>query len=645
MKPRTFGAFLFGESFSRTSLGEFFRAVPLDGPQELRLVFVPAPALVKTPEAVKLIQRNATLWSGVRDLHTLNLLASGLVEGTPYAAIEHCPGRLLSSLLERSRGEGLPLAHDQSVYLTERLAGALLSHSGGGLFHGALSPESVLVTFEGEVKVIPGLCRDLQTTPLLADPILQTLLGHLPGNLAGGKPARPDADIYALGAIFFQLLLREPFHTGSSPFDAEARIGEAEKGLGPNDALPANLCTILRKSLLPDRPGAYTDLAAMKADLDQLITSGEYSPTTFNIAFLMHSLFRGEEEADASTDEAMRTLDRAPYRPQPEPKPEPAPAISAAPAPPAPIESQPVATPAVEESTFGLEPEPSRKGLFIGIGAAAALLVVAGLVYLAFFRPRGPSQAEIQAQQQLAQISAERSQLKAQQEEMSRKIKDLQRERDALLQKAQTAKTTTEKAQAQKALEETQRRLKAQQEAQRQLAESGGRPAEESPQPTAPAKESVTPSPAPAPAGSKIPPSAGTPSQATAGSPAEPARTSPGTNPVPEKTGTEAIPAKQIKAGDFVQLWAVDARPKQIGELSIHATPLAIQNGLHGTIYVQVTIDETGRVTDAKIVRGLTPDFGMNEVCRQAALRVRYSPALKDGVPVKTTLTYPIVIR
>ncbi len=645
MKPRTFGAFLLGESFSRTSLGEFFRAVPLDGPQELRLVFVPAPAVAKTPEAVKLIQRNSKQWSGVRDLHTLNLMASGLVEGAPYAAIEHCPGRLLCDLLERSRAEGLPLAHDQSVYLAERLAGALLSHSGGGLFHGALSPESVLVTFEGEVKVVPGLCRDLQTTPLLADPILQTLLGYLPASLAGGKTARPNADIYALGAIFFQLLQREPFYTGSSPFDAEARIGEAEKGLGPNDALPGDLSAILRKSLLPDRPGAYTELATMKGDLDQLITSGEYSPTTFNIAFLMHSLFRGEDEADASTDETMRTLDRAPYHPEPEPKPEPAPAIQAAPAPPAPIESRPVASPPAEESTFGLEPEPSRKGLFIGLGAAAALLVVVGLVYVAFFRPRGPSKAEIQAQQQLAQISAERSQLKAQQEEMNKKIQDLQQERDSLLQKSQTAKTTAEKAQAQKALEEAQKRLKAQQEAQRQLTESGGRPAEGSTQSAAPAKESAPPPPAQTPAGSKGSPSAGTPSPTAPGAPAEPATGSPGTSPAVAKTGAEASPAKQVKAGDFVELWAVDARPKQIGELSIRATPLAIQNGLRGTIYVQVTIDETGRVTDAKIVRGLTPDFGMDEVCRQAALRVRYSPALKDGVPVKTNLTYPIVIR
>jgi hypothetical protein len=35
----------------------------------------------------------------------------------------------------------------------------------------------------------------------------------------------------------------------------------------------------------------------------------------------------------------------------------------------------------------------------------------------------------------------------------------------------------------------------------------------------------------------------------------------------------------------------------------------------------------------------------MNEACRYAALRLQYTPALKDGVPVKTTLTFPIFVK
>ena len=111
------------------------------------------------------------------------------------------------------------------------------------------------------------------------------------------------------------------------------------------------------------------------------------------------------------------------------------------------------------------------------------------------------------------------------------------------------------------------------------------------------------------------------------------------TQPTPAET-----PAK-VKAGDFVPLWAVDLKPKQQGEIKITVTPAARQNRASGTIYVEVTIDETGRVSEAKIVRGLNPDYGMNDACQEAAAKLKYTPAVKDGVPVKTKLTFPILIK
>ena len=35
----------------------------------------------------------------------------------------------------------------------------------------------------------------------------------------------------------------------------------------------------------------------------------------------------------------------------------------------------------------------------------------------------------------------------------------------------------------------------------------------------------------------------------------------------------------------------------------------------------------------------------MNQACQDAAMKLKYSPALKDGVPVKTKLTFPILIK
>lgn len=628
MQPKNFGDYLLGNPLSQTSLGDITRALPLDGPPQIHLLQIIPKDLAAAPEVKALLLRNAKQWAPVKDLHALNLSAFGEKEETLFFACEYQQGRLLSDILSHCLLEGLPLSADQAVYLAERIAGALMSVCASGMAYGCLSPERVLVTFEGEVKLLPGVFRDLHTTPAAAVPALATYRRYLPPALAPSKSAKPSADRYALGALMFELLCREPFRPGDAPFDPAARLAEVQTERGGTDPLPEALHAILRKSCLLDAPDAYRDLADVKADLDQLITSGEYSPTTFNIAFLMHTLFRGEDEADAKADQEFEALDREAFRPSAPPPPPTPPQVSSPPPAPIPIRQAP---PAVEEATFGMEPEASKKGLYIGIGVAAAVILVAVLSYLAFFKPKGPSQAETAAQEQVAKLQKE-------QQAMAAKLKALEDEKAQLASQVTNAKTADEKAKAQKALEEAQKKLQAQKEEQRLLAATSS-----AAPPTPPATSSAKPSvpeakltQAPA-----VPPPA-SPQPATA----PPAATGPSAAPPASQTPPEPAPAQAaVKPGDFVELWGVDVKPKQLNELRVDMPSAARQNRVAGTLYMEVQIDETGKVTAAKVVKGLPFDFGVDRACQEAAMKLRYSPAFKAGVPVSTKMTFPIQVR
>lgn len=553
----------------------------------------------------------------MKDLHAVGLLGSGEADGRLFLVYEYQQGRLLSDILGRCQQEGLPLSGDQAVYICERLAGALLSVSASGTAFGCLSPERVLITFEGEVKLLPGVFRDLHTTPVAGDPALLHYRRYLPPNLASDRAVRPSADRYALGALMFELLCREPFRPNDGPFDPAARIDQIRSGVGGTDLLPDPLCSIIQKACVAAFPGAYEDLSTMKGELDQLISSGEYSPTTFNIAFLMHTLFRGEDEEDAAADQAFLALDRKSFKPPPPPPPP----VVVTPVPPGP--AGPDARPPQPDETpsFGMEAEPDRKALFIGIGTAAVVALVAVLGYFAFFKTKGPSQAETAAQQQLAKLQQE-------QQAMTAKLKSLEDEKAQLSAQVQGAKTIEEKQKAQKALEEAQRKLLAQKEEQKRLAITAAAipaPVPKSSAPLDPAKAE------PAPAVSA-------PSQSL------PA-------PVPPVSApTESVPAtpsqdSKVKAGDFVELWGVDVKPKQISELRVDTPSAARQNRASGTIYVEVHIDEEGKVTSAKVVKGLPFDYGMNRACEEAAMKLKYSPAISNGVPVKTKMTFPIHVK
>ena len=94
-----------------------------------------------------------------------------------------------------------------------------------------------------------------------------------------------------------------------------------------------------------------------------------------------------------------------------------------------------------------------------------------------------------------------------------------------------------------------------------------------------------------------------------------------------------------------MELWGVDVKPKQINELRVDTPSAARQNRASGTISVEVNIDEAGRVTSAKAVKGLPSDFGMNRACQEAAMKLKYSPAISGGVPVKTKMTFTIHVK
>ena len=629
MQPKNIGSYLLGNPLSATSVGELGRALPLDGQPTIRLLHVLPKELVGNANTRALLLRTAKQWSSVKDLHSLGLLDSGEADKTVYFAYEYEQGRLLSDILARCEQEGLPLSPDQAVYIIERLAGALLSVSASGSVYGCLSPQRVLITFEGEVKLLPGVFRDIHTTAAADHPALADYRRFLIPSLTSGKSAKPSADRYALGALLFELLCRIPFNADGRPFDPGARLGEVQSGAAGVEPLPEPILAILLKSCVPDSPETYTDLAAMKADLDQLITSGEYSPTTFNIAFLMHTLFRGEDESDAAADKEFLGLDREKFRPAPPPPPPPEPAPVQRPA------SPPLAQAEEETLGFGLEPEKSKKGLFIGIGVAAAVLVLAVLVYMAFFKKAGPSATETAAQEQLAKLQKE-------QQAMASKLKTLEDEKAQLASQVTNAKTADEKAKAQKALDEAQKKLQAQKEEQKRLADTAAATQANSLQASTaakpPAVSSPPPSataPGPTPSSAPVTPASNQPAPPVAATATPPPPSAPQSAPVPEKT----------KAGDFVELWGVDAKPKQINQLRVDMPTVARQNRVSGTIYVEVLIDETGQVSSAKVVKGLVSDFGMNQACEEAASKLKFSPAFKDGVPVKTKMTFPILVK
>src|SRR5262249_44920630 len=123
----------------------------------------------------------------------------GEAQGTPYLALEYCPG---GSLADRLRETPLPPV--EAARLAQTLARAVQAAHEKGVIHRDLKPANVLLAEDGSPKVTDfGLARKLDEAGQTATGVVVGTPSYMAPEQARGdrEAVGPAADTYALGAI------------------------------------------------------------------------------------------------------------------------------------------------------------------------------------------------------------------------------------------------------------------------------------------------------------------------------------------------------------------------------------------------------------------------------------------------------------
>lgn len=202
--------------------------------------------------------------------HIARLLDGGVTdEGRPFFAMEYVEGVSITSYCERNE-----LAVDEILRLFLDVVAAVSYLHRNLIVHRDLKPGNVLVTAAGEVKLL-----DFGIAKLLAEgvgPVAVTRAGRqpmTPGYAApeqlGNQPVTTATDVWALGAVLYELLAGERARSGETPSP------EADRDPLPPSSrrrgIPRDLDTICLKALRADPNARYDSAEQLGEDLERYL--------------------------------------------------------------------------------------------------------------------------------------------------------------------------------------------------------------------------------------------------------------------------------------------------------------------------------------------------------------------------------------
>lgn len=622
-----FGNYLLLKKLSEDALGETFRAGKL-GKQGVERVILLRVFNGQGLDGEKLAQRIQTRAPLQQALKSPNLglgLDLGQVRGVPYVAYDYISGKTLAQLLEQAAKKHSPIPLDHALLMTERIAlGLAVAYEtrigDDRVQHGFLTPHLVVVSNEGELRLL-GFEASAGLREAANHPLIKQSAGRYlaPEVLAGAPPAKSD-DVYSLGAILFELLTGRALPVSTAGGQA-ALVDQAVVAADGGNLHP-ELANLLKRSLVP-REQRIGDAVTWHKTLAKMMFEGQYNPTTFNLAFFMHNLFREEIERETQELELEKTTA--------------IPVVAAPAAAPAPMKTQAPSfgqsggaaardTGAREETSPGrerqsMESRPAKNNNMMIAAGVGALVVLGGIGYLMFGRGGSPSAPAGDAPLSAAPADTAAAPAGPTPEEIQ-----------AQIQKIVDDKIKSSSAQYEDQLKTLQKQLDDAKKAQEQRAAAAANPAPRpAPVPAAPAATAPVTAAAPPPATTtpvENPPAAPAQAATTAEAEAKPATPAAATAPArPAGDGT-------VRPGDLVTMGAGVTPPKVARRASLRYPPLAQRMKKEATVTVRVLVDETGRAADVQAA-GSSAGFGMDEAALEYARGCAFTPATKNGVPVR----------
>ncbi len=304
--PCRFGKYTLIRKLASGGMAELFLAIQksVAGFEKLVVIKRILPANNQDRAFIDMLLHEARVAATLSHPNIVQVFDVGSVDGTYFIAMEHVHGEDLRSIVRQMKKKDVvdfPLEHALSIVLG-MCAGLAYAHEKRDLdgtplniVHRDISPQNVVVTFTGDVKIV-----DFGIAKSNAERAGQTKSGRLKGKIpymspeqARGEPVDWRTDVFAAGIMLFELTTGKRLFKGANEFETLKLICERDYPAPSQvrDGYPLELEAIVMRALERKREDRWQSAREMQAAIEEFVRRERVPVSNIALSQFMQGLF------------------------------------------------------------------------------------------------------------------------------------------------------------------------------------------------------------------------------------------------------------------------------------------------------------------------------------------------------------------
>jgi serine/threonine protein kinase len=289
-EPAKFGNYYLFERVNVGGMAEVFKGVSygVEGFERLFAVKRVLPSISEDQEFIEMFIDEAKIAVQLNHPNIGQIFELGNAENSYFIAMEFVQGKDLRALFDRARKRGERLDVAMACHLIKEVCEALeYAHSKRnerqdalGLVHRDVSPQNILVSYDGDVKLIDfGIAKAAGKASKTQAGILKGKFGYMSPEQVRGRPIDRRSDLFSLGVVLFEMLTLERCFQGESDFSTLEKVRNVDirRPSTLNREITPELERILLKALSRNPDERYQSASELQDALQKyLYQSGAF---------------------------------------------------------------------------------------------------------------------------------------------------------------------------------------------------------------------------------------------------------------------------------------------------------------------------------------------------------------------------------